>query len=308
MRQTISFIILGSSGSSVCHFTFSRIFGRLLILMGIGLAIGAGVMVHDYQRLRHGADNRERLQRTLTGQLAEIRHQRVQIQRFAKDFTELKGKLVALSEFEKKVRVIANLENDNDTESLFGVGGSLAEDLDTRIELEESHNGLVREMHQQIEQVNQIAALQNESFEDLLEAMANQLNLLATTPAVRPVKGWVTSAFGHRTSPFTGLKEFHKGIDIANRKGTKVCATADGMVSFAGAKGFLGKVLVLDHGHGMMTRYAHLAEIVKKRGETVKRGDVIATMGDSGRSTGPHLHYEVLLNGVPVNPDKYILN
>jgi murein DD-endopeptidase MepM/ murein hydrolase activator NlpD len=97
-------------------------------------------------------------------------------------------------------------------------------------------------------------------------------------------------------------------VDIANRHGTAVLATADGIVSFVGKKGAMGKVVVIDHGHGMISRYAHLNTSLKKRGDKVKRGDVIAQMGNSGRTTGPHLHYEVHLNGVPVNPAKYILN
>jgi murein DD-endopeptidase MepM/ murein hydrolase activator NlpD len=118
----------------------------------------------------------------------------------------------------------------------------------------------------------------------------------------------MTSRFGRRVSPFTGRKELHKGVDIANRKGTAVLATANGVVSYAGKKGTMGNILVIDHGHGIVTRYAHLSKALKKRGEKVKRGDIVAQMGNSGRSTGPHLHYEVHLNGVPVNPAKYILN
>ena len=134
------------------------------------------------------------------------------------------------------------------------------------------------------------------------------MDLLASTPAIRPTKGWKTSGFGYRVSPFTGLKEFHKGVDIATRKGTPIIASADGVVTFAGTKGMMGRVITIDHGHGMITRYGHLHKALKKRGDAVKRGEKIALVGSSGRSTGPHLHYEVLLNGLPVNPEKYILN
>jgi murein DD-endopeptidase MepM/ murein hydrolase activator NlpD len=135
---------------------------------------------------------------------------------------------------------------------------------------------------------------------------------LASTPAIRPLSGdaksWVTSRFGYRKSPFTGRREFHKGLDIASRKGTPILATADGVVTFAGKKGLLGMTIVIDHGHGMKTRYGHNHELLKKRGDKVKRWEPIALMGSSGRSTGPHTHYEVHLNGIPVNPEKYILN
>ncbi len=166
----------------------------------------------------------------------------------------------------------------------------------------------MREMHQQVDELNTASQRQENSFGSLLDKLEGQRNLLASTPAIRPTDGWMTSRFGHRVSPFTGRKEFHKGLDIANRKGTAILATANGIVSYAGRKGPMGNVLVIDHGHGMITRYAHLSEALKKQGEKVKRGDIIAQMGNSGRSTGPHLHYEVHLNGVPVNPATYILN
>jgi murein DD-endopeptidase MepM/ murein hydrolase activator NlpD len=138
--------------------------------------------------------------------------------------------------------------------------------------------------------------------------LENQRNLLASTPAICPTQGWITSRFGYRTSPFTGLKEFHKGLDIATRKGTAVIATADGTVTFVGKKGFLGKVVVLDHGLGIITRYAHLEESLVKSGDLVKRGDKVGQVGMTGRTTGSHLHYDVRINGVQVNPEKYIIN
>ena len=149
---------------------------------------------------------------------------------------------------------------------------------------------------------------QIEGFESLLKYLDDQKSLLASTPAISPAKGWITSRFGYRKSPFTGRKEIHKGLDIASRMKTPVQATADGVIVFCGSKGFMGKVVVIDHGHGMVTRYAHLHKTLKKKGDRVKRGDRIGLIGNSGRSTGPHLHYNVRLNGISVNPEKYILN
>ena len=166
----------------------------------------------------------------------------------------------------------------------------------------------MREMHEQTRQLELASGKQHEGFESLFNFLQDQRTLLSSTPAIRPVKGWTTSGFGNRKSPFTGLPEFHKGLDIATRMATPVIATADGIISFTGTKGLLGRVAVIDHGHGIVTRYGHLNKIFKKRGEAVKRGDIIARVGISGRTTGPHVHYEVLLNGIPVNPIKYILN
>ena len=170
----------------------------------------------------------------------------------------------------------------------------------------------MRDMHEQIEQLSLASVNQQEELESLLKSLEDQQNLLASTPAIRPVSrnvtSWITSRFGYRKSPFTGRRELHKGYDIASRQGTPILATADGVVTFAGKKGLYGKFIVIDHGHGMITRYGHCQKLLKKRGDKVKRWDTIALMGSTGRSTGPHVHYEVHLNGIPVNPVKYIVN
>jgi len=220
----------------------------------------------------------------------------------------LKSSLVKLNTFEQKIRVIANIEKSSDEDSLFGVGGSIPEDLDSQLPLTDKHNSLLREMHEQTRELTLASVSQEKVFESLYEGLKRQRNLLSSTPSIRPTEGWLSSGFGYRVSPFTGLREFHKGLDIAGHKGTEIIATADGVVTFVGRNGSYGKMMKIDHGHGLITRYGHIQKTLKKRGEAVKRGDVIALMGNTGRSTGPHLHYEVLLNGLPVNPKKYILN
>jgi len=250
----------------------------------------------------------ENLEQRLGSQAEEITSQRQQLQQFAGEINTLKANLLALNEFENKIRIIANLEKTADQDSLFGIGGSIPEDIDASVPLAEKHNSLIREMHEKTDQIQSATEKQSDSFGVLLNYLEDQINLLASTPAIRPTNGWKTSGFGYRTSPFTGLREFHKGLDIATRQGDPIVATADGGVSYAGLKGLLGKTLVIDHGHGMMTRFGHAHEILVKAGDVVKRGDKIASIGSTGRSTGPHLHYEVLLNGIRVNPEKYILN
>ena len=272
-----------------------------------GMALISWVAV-DYQRLRRSIDDSEQLTRTIAHQRDEIVQHRMQIQAFAQKINALKDHLVKLDYFEKKIRVIANLEAPEGNDNLFGVGGVTPDDLDSDLEPSQRHEDLMRDMHQQIDDLDMATTRKELRLSSLMEKLEIQRHLLASTPAIRPASGWMTSRFGHRTSPFTGRREFHKGVDIANRSGTAVLATADGVVSFAGKKGHMGTIVVIDHGHGLVTRYAHLGEMAKQPGETVKRGEIIARMGNSGRSTGPHLHYEVHLNGVPVNPVKYILN
>ena len=312
MRKKISFVILGSSGApakQVCTSkTAIHLFGALLI----GFFAVVGYIVYDYYNLRETTSQLQNREVYLSSQMKEIQLQRKQIQEFAAEINALKAQLMALNDFEKKIRIIANIEKNNESENIFGVGGSIPEDLDAQIPLKEKHNSLMRDMHEQIEQLSRASGSQQEEFEFLLRSLQDQQNLLASTPAIRPVsrgvKSWVTSRFGYRKSPFTGRREFHKAYDIAARQGTPVLATADGVVTFSGKKGFLGQTITIDHSHGMVTRYGHCSKLLKKRGEKVKRGETIALLGNTGRSTGPHVHYEVRLNGMPVNPEKYILN
>lgn len=308
MRKTVSFFILSNTGKRARQFTLSAATLRLLSLMTVAVLVCTAYIIHDYQRLRETVSDTKRLQHRLSSKSEEITNQRKQIQQFAGEINALKSQLLVLNEFETKIRIIANIEKSKDQESLFGIGGSIPEDIDASVLLTEKHNSLIREMHEKTEQIEVATVKQADSFDSLLNYLEDQVTLLAATPAVRPVRGWKTSGFGYRKSPFTGLREFHKGLDIATRQGTPIVATADGIVSFAGNKGLLGKIITIDHGHGMITRYGHTYKILKKTGEPVKRGEKIALIGSTGRSTGPHLHYEVLLNGIRVNPEKYIIN
>lgn len=308
MSNKITLFVLSNSGAPVKNITFSRAFLFLSCLFVIACLGLAGYGVYDYHNIRKELSNKRGLESTVSFQKEELAIQRKQIQNFANEINALKSKVISLNSFEKQIRIIANLANSDEQDDLFGMGGSVPEDLDTKIDITEKHNSLIREMHNQVEQINLASTTQKEGFESLIKELDGQKNLLASTPAIRPVRGAVTSRFGRRKSPFTGLNEFHKGLDIANRKGTPVVATADGVVTYASTKGFLGKLITINHGHGLVTNYGHLDKILKKCGDKVKRGDVIGTIGTSGRTTGPHVHYEVRLSGMPVDPEKYILN
>ncbi len=298
MKKKITFFILGNTGSIIKKTTVSRgVITCLTIFIAVCLILFSVVIYDNFNQ-----------QEKIVNQQKEIVNQRKQLKAFAADINSLKSKLVDLKDFEKKIRNVADIEEDADQENLFGVGGSIPEDFDTQIPITEEYNSLIREMHEQTQQFNLAAINQKKSFESLFNNLEDQRNLLAATPAIRPTDGWISSTFGYRTSPFTGLREFHNGLDIATRKGTPILAAADGVVTFAGTKGLMGKLIVIDHGYGMVTRYAHIHKMLKKRGDAVKKGDTIALVGNTGRSTGSHLHYEVHLDGIPVNPAKYILN
>ena len=127
-----------------------------------------------------------------------------------------------------------------------------------------------------------------------------------SAPNLWPVEGQVTGSFGERIDPFNGEGAFHSGVDIGSNYGQQIIAPADGVVTFADFLGGYGKAMMLDHGHGISTRYGHLSGFAATPGQRVHRGDVIGYVGASGRSTGPHLHYEVRINDTPVNPYKYL--
>ena len=159
----------------------------------------------------------------------------------------------------------------------------------------------------QLDSLDKKVKAQEQEARALKSYFEDQQALLASAPSIWPVRGWVTSDFSVRLDPYTGERVMHEGIDIATGMGTPVRAPADGTVVFAGQEGGYGHVLVLDHGYGLKTRYGHLQSINVKVGEKVKRGQFVAAVGNTGRSTGPHVHYEVRVNGVADNPRKFIL-
>lgn len=144
------------------------------------------------------------------------------------------------------------------------------------------------------------------SFDRLEQAWGDRLKVLASTPSLAPVSGFFSDGYGWRRDPIDGSREFHKGVDIVAPTGTPVRAAADGLVTAAGRTAGYGSMIHLAHGYGLATRYGHLSKIVVNPGQRVKRGDLIGYVGSTGRSTGPHLHYEVFRAGAQVDPRKYL--
>ncbi len=145
-------------------------------------------------------------------------------------------------------------------------------------------------------------------LDDVEESLESQTRVFAATPSIMPVMGLMTDGFGRRKDPFTGRRAFHRGLDISARRGTPVQAPAGGVVVFTGRNGGLGKTIRVAHGFGFMTVYGHLDSIAVEPGDEVRRGTVLGALGSSGRSTGPHLHYEVHVDGAAVNPLYYMLS
>jgi murein DD-endopeptidase MepM/ murein hydrolase activator NlpD len=158
-----------------------------------------------------------------------------------------------------------------------------------------------------VEELSEFALSLETRVNEVYELGQDKLSYWASTPSIWPVRGWVTSDFGARISPLSGLPKFHEGIDIAAPYGTSIFAPADGIVSFTGYKGGYGYALMIDHGYGLSTLYGHTSNIFAKEGQRVKRGQLIASVGSSGAATGPHLHYEVHVDGIPTDPLRFVL-
>ncbi|MCM2352182.1 MAG: M23 family metallopeptidase [Pseudobdellovibrio sp.] len=159
-----------------------------------------------------------------------------------------------------------------------------------------------------IDQAVKDSNLKEQSVIELWELLSDRQSLLAATPSIQPARGPIGSRFGYRIDPINGRQKMHAGLDITAPPGTPVRSPADGIVSFAGWDDQFGKLVSIDHGYGVLTRFAHNSQIFVQVGQKVSRYDVIAAVGSTGRSTGPHCHYEVRVNGIAVNPANYILD
>jgi len=235
--------------------------------------------VHELRRLR--VENRDLLNKT---------------QEYELSAGKLQAKVQQLQNMVTKLGVMAGLEHSL-PEPTAGVGGATSMDS-APPKLDAS---ALADMDRSLTRLTDRSAQLEEFYRD-------QTVLLSATPSVWPVRGYLSATFGNRLDPFTGQKDFHPGIDISTPVGTKVHAPADGIVISSGPQGGYGNALVIDHGYGVVTRYGHLDSFAVKPGQRVKRGEVIAYVGNTGRSTGPHLHYEVWVRDQAQNPIHFILD
>jgi len=249
---------------------------------------------------------------SLNGHMLELRRLRgtaSQQAHLLEKIDRLGNEMVRLREFDFRLRTAAGLEAREGENSLLGVGG--ADSLSSRALMvaavahqTPSTDNLTKELDRLSREMND----RSKSFQELIDQLEAKRSVLASTPTIWPVKGWLTAGFGYRRSPFTGLRQMHEGVDISNTVGTPVVAPADGLVSYAGPLGGFGNVISIDHGHKISTFYGHLHRQRVSQGERVRRGDVIAFVGTTGRATGPHLHYEIQVNGSAVDPSKYVID
>ncbi len=247
---------------------------------------------------------------SLESQLAQaekiVEEQNTQLINLTGKLRNVQADMTRVQQFNSKLRAMMDLEHEAMEPA--GLGGPGTEDFTKGYLPLLRQELLARKMNTFLKQLSFEANLEEVRQQELLQLLRKNSEVLAATPSIWPVEGWITSGFGSRGSPFTSRREFHKGIDIKAKTGTPIQAPAKGVVTTAGWQGAYGNMVVVNHGNGITTRYAHMQKLALKQGDKVNRGDLIGYVGSTGRSTGSHLHYEVLVNGVCVNPMQYILN
>lgn len=300
-KEYFNILIFGHKTSKTHHLKIRKKTVKIsFYLIGFAL-LSTTFFFCDYIQVKKKAFELSRLRQ-------ETQNQRSQIQFFSARIEDLEKQLSKLKEFDKKIRIIANLERGQETTASMGMGGPSPSDIREKLKKEKDDTGLIQQMKSDVERLQSEAMSREDSLSELEKLLQVKREMLNHTPSVWPVQGWVTSGFGYRANPFTGLTQMHEGLDISNRVGTPVVAPANGVVSDVGNDIAVGKVVVIFHGFGMTTRYGHLNKVFVRVGQRVKRGEKIAEVGMTGKTTGPHLHYEVKINGVAVNPTRYILN
>ena len=233
--------------------------------------------------------------------------------RLAEELGQIQGRLATLTDSvsslerrDSQVRLLANLEPISPEVHAAGIGGpSVAPATEEQSSVLLSRAAEVRvDLGALIRRAN----LLTRSFREAADSLSAHTQRLAATPSIMPTQGWLTSAFqAMREHPILHQARPHEGVDITAPAGTPIEAPATGTVTFAGWETGYGNMVVIDHGFGIVTRFAHASRLLATRGSKVTRGERIALVGNTGLSTSPHLHYEVHVNGRPVNPLKYVL-
>jgi murein DD-endopeptidase MepM/ murein hydrolase activator NlpD len=216
---------------------------------------------------------------------------------------KMESEISVLIEKDKALRTYVDLPTvDQDIRKL-GIGGRLMPKSDELDQLLPGTDLKVNELTNNLDRLAREIKFERLSYETIYDAFKNRSDQIQSTPSIRPVyTGYINDGFGYRRDPFTGRREFHYGVDITTSTGTPVFATADGVVGEAGYQSSYGNVVKINHGYGYSTLYAHLSRMSVRPGDTVKRGQKIGEVGMTGRSTGPHLHYEVKQFNINKNP------
>ena len=307
--KKITIVVVPEGPRKIRQIKIPRFWVFSFVLVFLALSLSVAWVIRDYLSIKRKLPH--------LGSLKEENAiQKQQIDSLAGKVETITRKMAELKEFDKKVRAMVSMdpskgtpiEQGGDQQTFVGIGGSDSSLGGINSPSERGHKKLVRMMYRSLENLDGEMAVQKDEKAELMRLLDRQKSILSRTPSIWPARGWVSSGFGYRVSPFTSEKELHRGLDISNRRGAPVIAPADGIVMAVDSDPGYGKTIIINHGYGLNSMYAHLEKAFVKKGQAIRRHQEIAQVGDSGRTTGCHLHYEIHLNGVPVNPLRYILN
>jgi murein DD-endopeptidase MepM/ murein hydrolase activator NlpD len=298
-KNFYTLLILPKKESSAKKIGVSSTLVKGLSIFMMGLILVVMYVFYDYIHIRRDQLELKRLK-------VQTAEQKKQIDGLVAKVDQFTVKMEELRQVDKKVRIMANLVVGRDKDQLLGIGGPMSEETRLRSKMDSDDKEMVAGIGRQMDRLMEDVLTREQSFSNLLAHLQEKKSVLDATPSLWPVTGWVTSEFGRRISPFGGEGEFHKAIDIATRFGKPIHTPADGIVEEVVFKNDIGRMIRINHGYGLSTIYGHLSKTAVQVGERVHKGDRIGYVGNTGRSTGSHLHYAVMMNGVPVNPRKYL--
>jgi murein DD-endopeptidase MepM/ murein hydrolase activator NlpD len=291
-RRKMTFMVVPHDGGSPIQIrTNLFILHTAILLLGGVVTWAAMLMVKDIN-YELASINEQKLRNQMAAILTETEQNRVL--------------LAHMSRVDQQFRKLLKLGDRKQVMIYNGVAPAEQDADDLAPVSQESAQELIDKIQASLDETSGAAKTQEASFKEITNYLSRQRSVVAATPSIWPLKGWITSGFGKRASPLTGEPGRHYGVDIANEVGSPIRVTADGLVTYAGWENGYGRVVVVEHGYGFSTRYGHCSRVDVKVGDQVKRGQVIAYVGSTGRSTGSHLHYEVRIHGIPVDPEKYL--
>jgi murein DD-endopeptidase MepM/ murein hydrolase activator NlpD len=295
-KKFFSVIIVPHSKTNFKTLTFSK--KAMKILIG-GAAAGLLVLLFiltDYFSMSYIRAKYKKLSHESAEQKEKIANYEISIQ-------QLKTAIASYENYAKKLNIMMGFKSADVIKGEPGIGSGgpgPGESEEPAPDPQSISLGAIQNLTRKAESVEK-------NLGSLVSIVESQAAKLSTTPSIWPAQGWVSSPMGYRIDSFTGKMAFHRGLDIATNPGNPVVATADGTVLEANFDKFFGNTVVLSHGNGLVTQYGHMIRSIVKPGQKVKRGDQIGFVGKTGKASGPHLHYEVRINGKAVNPYNYIL-
>ncbi len=314
-KKSYTILIVSQKAAQVKKFIFSPLTLKIAAVALAIVMVVSGFIVYDYVVYKKQLAEVQELRKETLFQQKEIRSFLDKISLLEEQLTKLKA---MEKEMERDLKEVNALKKTKKVVPVVPRKKTSSESIEVRQEiallrneqvsiLERERSRLVSLLHQNLLELRKQAFQREQNLNEIKEFLRAQKSILLSTPSLWPVFGPITSRFGEsrEVSP-SGGKRSHQGVDISVPPGTPIVAPADGVVTFCGQESEYGLLICIDHGNGFSTSYGHLKELFVQTGDQVKPGQVVGTVGISGNSTGPHLHYEVRIQGNPVNPLQYL--